>query len=391
MSDSPIDPGSEYAVMLREIALQPEFVRRSIGGVVERARAAMAAQPQRRIASGIVIGCGDSFCAGLAARSYAMEQTGCWIEPLEALEFSRYLVNHVPEATAVVGVSNSGTVARTVEGVRLARQRGAWTFGVTVSAENDLARAAETLVQLETIPNIKIRADGTKLVTPGTITYAASLLGVCGWAIALGAHLGALDGPRTAAAIAQFDRLADWMAEAGARTAALAPALAATFARERPTVIAGGGPNEATAYFAAAKWYEATQWPAHHAEIEEWAHEQYFFTGAGTDTIVILPPGGSHARGLEQLRAARDMGSRTIVIAEDTDTVAQAAADTFIPMPAGIPEALTPFVYKVPFEYLTAHIAAQHGIDFFGFKNPLRRQVNFRQIFDSPQTPGSTT
>ena len=32
---------------------------------------------------------------------------------------------------------------------------------------------------------------------------------------------------------------------------------------------------------------------------------------------------------------------------------------------------------------IAAHLAARHGIDFFGFANPLRQQVNFRQIFDS--------
>jgi glutamine---fructose-6-phosphate transaminase (isomerizing) len=381
-------PESEYAVMLREIALQPELVRRSVAGVVAGTRAALA-HGGRGVSSSIVIGCGDSFCAGLAVRSYAMARSGCWIEPLEALEFSRYLVDHLPPESAVVGVSNSGTVARTIEGVRLAREAGAWTFAVTVGSVNELARTAETLVQLDAIPNIKVRADGSKLVTPGTLSYTASLTGVCAWAIALGAYRGRLDEAGVRDAVAELERVADWMAEADASFAPLAPELARTFSRERTTVIVGGGPNAASAYFGAAKWYEALQWPAHHAEIEEWAHEQYFFTGATTDTIVVLPPGGSHQRGLEQLRAAREMGSRTIAIAERGDAQAQAAADITIAMPAGIPEALTPFVYKLPFEYLCAHIAAQNGIDFFGFANPLRQQVNFRQIFDSAQTPGA--
>jgi len=382
---------SEYDVMLREIALQPAFVRASIGGVVERARAAAAHHAGRAVGGAILIGCGDSFCAGLAARSYAAEQTGLWIEPIEALEFSRYLVDRMPSDRAVVGISNSGSVARTVEGVRFARERGAWTFGVTVSPESDLARAAETLVRLETIPNIKQRPDGTKLVTPGTLTYTASLIGVCGWAIALGAHRGARTEAQILEAVKSFERVAEWIDAALASSATLAAELATTFSRERPTVIAGGGPNAATAYFAAAKWYEALQWPAHHTEIEEWAHEQYFFTGAQTDTMVILPPGGSHARGLEQLRAARDMGSRTIVVAEAGDTAAQQAADVFFAMPAGVPESLTPFVYKTPFEVLAARIAAHNGIDFFGFKNPLRQQVNFRQIFDSSQSRAGST
>jgi glucosamine--fructose-6-phosphate aminotransferase (isomerizing) len=260
---------------------------------------------------------------------------------------------------------------------------------VTVGAENALARTAETLMPVDTVPNIKTRADGTKLVTPGTLSYTASLTGLCAGAIALGEALGERAEADVRDALATLRQLADWMAEADAPVAQLARELAPTFAREREVVILGGGPNVATAYFGAAKWYEALQWPAHHAQIEEWAHEQYFFTGAQTDTIVILPPGGSHERGLEQLRAAREMGSRTIVLAARGDDAAAAAADVVIALPAGVPEALTPFVYKLPFEYLAAHIAALRGIDFFGFANPLRQAVNFRQIFDSAQTPSN--
>ena len=84
------------------------------------------------------------------------------------------------------------------------------------------------------------------------------------------------------------------------------------------------------------------------------------------------------------------MGSRTIAIAAAGDPAVGAAADVVIAMPAGIPEALTPFVYKLPFEYLAAHIArSSTASTSSGFKNPLRQQVNFRQIFDSSQTPSA--
>jgi glucosamine--fructose-6-phosphate aminotransferase (isomerizing) len=255
-----------------------------------------------------------------------------------------------------------------------------------VRDDNALAQTAETLVRIAAPPNIKRRPDGTTLVTPGTLSYTASLLGIAAGGVALGEHLGAVGPGGSERAIEAMRTLAGAMAEADATVAALAPGLAASLAPERTIVILGGGPNLATAYFGAAKFYEALQWPAHHAQIEEWAHEQYFFTGAKTDTIVLLPPGGSHARGLEQLRAAREMGSRTIAIAEGEDAAARAAADVVIPMPSGIPEPLTPFVYKLPFEYLAAHAAIAHGTSFFGFADPQRQAVNFRQIFDSAQT-----
>ena len=119
------------------------------------------------------------------------------IEPVESLEFSRYLVDYMPADAFVFGVSNSGTVSRTIEGVRLARERGAWTFAVTVNAANRLANTAETLVKVNATPNIKERPDGTRVITPGTVTYTASLLGLCLAGVALGERVGTLDAKRS--------------------------------------------------------------------------------------------------------------------------------------------------------------------------------------------------
>ena len=174
------------------------------------------------------------------------------------------------------------------------------------------------------------------------------------------------------------------MAAADRAVSAISPKVAGSFTRDRATVIMGGGPNYGTAYFGMAKWFEALTRPCHYSELEEWAHEQYFFTDENTDTFIALPPGAGRERGLEQAQAARDMGSRVIIIGSAEDGDAQAAADLYFPMP-DLPEALTPFVYKLPFEYLSCHIADQQAIAFLGFDNKRRQEVNFRQIFQSAQ------
>jgi glucosamine 6-phosphate synthetase-like amidotransferase/phosphosugar isomerase protein len=165
--------------------------------------------------------------------------------------------------------------------------------------------------------------------------------------------------------------------------------IAASFAPNRKTVILGGGPNFATAYFGMAKWHEALTRPCHASELEEWAHEEYFHTDVISDTFVILPPGGGHSRGLEQAAAAKDMGSRVIIIGAENDQAAERAADIYFAMPVGIPESLTPLVYKAPFEHLSCQIADEQKIPFLGFHNPKRQQVNFRQIFGSAQSAAS--
>ncbi len=381
---------AEKSIMLKEIAMQPAFVRANIDETLRAMREALRDRAPGSLRHGFLIGCGDSYCAAMAARAYMTKATGLWIEAVEALEFSRYLVEDMPADSFVFGVSNSGTVSRTIEGVRLARARGAWTFGVTVSADTHLARAAETLLRVNAPPNIKVAPDGGKLVTPGTVTYTASMLGLYVASIAFGEHVGALDAAKSAELVDELRATADHMQAADEATAELCREAASGFTAERKTVILGGGPSYATAYFGLAKWFEALQHPAQFAQIEEWAHEQYFITGPDTDTVIVLPPGGSRERGLEQARAAREMGSQVHIIGAEDDGDARRAADVFYPMPSGVRETLSPFVYKLPFEYLSCHIAHQRGSSFLGFNDKKRQEVNFRQIFDSSQAASGT-
>ena len=381
---------NEKAVMLKEVAQQPAFVRDNIDPMLAFMRDVLATREPGSLRHGFMIGCGDSYSAALAARTYMMKATGRYIEPVESLEFSRYLVEDLPQDSFVFGISNSGTVSRTIEGVRLARERGAWTFGVTVSAENKLAHAAETLIKVNAPDNIKEQPDGTRVITPGTVTYTASMLGLFVAAIAFGEKIGHLDASKVAARLDALHALPAAMAAADSTVSALAPQIAGTFTPDRKTVIVGGGPNYGTTYFGMCKWFEALTRPCHAAELEEWAHEQYFFTDETTDTIILAPPGAGRDRALEQARAAREMGSRVIIIGFDGDGQAKAASDIYFAMP-DLPEALTPFVYKLPFEYLSCHIADQQNVAFLGFDDPKRQEVNFRQIFHSAQAVPAAT
>jgi len=377
---------NEKTVMLREIAMQPEFVASNIDPMLDHMRSVLGSREPGTLRHGFMIGCGDSYCAALAARQYMMQVVGRLVEPVEALEFSHYLVGSLPADSFVFGVSNSGTVSRTIEGIRLAREKGAWTFAVTVSAENTLARTAETLIKVNATPNIKELPDGSRVVTPGTITYTASMLGLFAAAIAFGEKIGSVDAQRSTELVGQLRTLAGQMAEADDIMRSAAKSLASRFTPDRKTVILGGGPNYATAYFGMAKWFEGLTRPAHLSQLEEWAHEHYFMTDRSADTIIILPPGAGRERGLEQASAAREMGSTVIIIGEKNDAAARQAADIYLPMPSGIPEPLTPFVYKLPFEYLSCYISQEQNLSFLGFNDARRLEVNFRQIFNSAQS-----
>ena len=125
------------------------------------------------------------------------------------------------------GVSNSGTVSRTIEGVRLAREKGAWTFGVTVHASSKLAQTAETLLRVNSVDNIKELPDGKRVITPGTVTYTASMLGLVTAAIAIGERLGTLDAARSAQLVASLRSVSESMRLSDAGTREIADKLSA--------------------------------------------------------------------------------------------------------------------------------------------------------------------
>src|ERR1700677_3357709 len=112
---------NEKTVMLREIRMQPDFVRDSIDSMLGFMRQVLADKHPGALKHGFMIGCGDSYCAAIAARQFMAKATKRHVEPVEAMEFSRYLVEDLPNNSFVFGVSNSGTVSRTIEGVRLAQ------------------------------------------------------------------------------------------------------------------------------------------------------------------------------------------------------------------------------------------------------------------------------
>lgn len=324
-------------------------------------------------------GCGDSYFCGLAAQYAYREWAGIPTLASEALDFSRYEARHVadPRHTWVVAVSNSGRVSRTIESLMTARRLGMRAIAVTYRPDSALAQEADWVYAY--------RYDDPGF-GPGTISYTASLVSELTLAVALGRRSGRL-------LPSGVQALLDRMAELGASI----PDLVATAAQvsehmigEYPVpwpylAVVGAGPNYATALFGMAKMIES----AHHSTVaqqtEEWAHEQYFCTGPGTLTVLLVAPGASRDRALEQAAAVRDVGGTSLIIGAQDDSEARDAGTYFIGVPTTAPkeEVLTPLIYGVPLQVLSMLYAKRAGATMLGFDDPVRMQVNFRQIFGS--------
>lgn len=323
-------------------------------------------------------GCGDSHYCGLAARNAFERWTGLATEALESLEFSRYAIEDAPLGAMVISVSNSGRVARTAECNIFARRRGITAVGVTYNPEGRLAKNSDIVVQY-TYPEIGFG--------PGTVSYMASLLSLYAIALHLGRRTGRLDAAGVEECLSAITGAAPLLLRSIESQFEPASALVRTLPSDLRITFLGAGPNYGTALFGMAKFIEAARLNAVGQELEEWAHEQYFCTEAGTVTVVLAPPGRALDRAREQLQAVRDMGGTAVAVCHSDDAETAAMADVVLPVPGDFDELISPLVYCVAPELLAYHYASQRNLAMLGFDDKKRQEVNFRQIFGS-RIPG---
>ncbi|HUB40851.1 MAG TPA: SIS domain-containing protein [Streptosporangiaceae bacterium] len=367
--------------------LEWESVRRGIEGQAELLETApdnlyasvsslLDGRPPGRL---YFVGCGDSYFCGLAARLAAELLTGITCEPLESLEFSRYALRTAPADSWVVGVSNSGDVARTVESLKYARQAGLRTIGITYNADSRLARNADVVI------NYDYRHVG---FGPGTMSYVASLLSLITVAIKVAEIRGRLDAGAAAQKLAELKAAGPVLRATIKAMDVPAKALAKTLADATPVFALGAGPNYATALFTMAKMIESARHNTVAQQLEEWAHEQFFVCGPGTVTMVYAPPGSSLNRAREQLEAIRDMGGTGVAVCESGDLQTASLADVVLPVVGNVAEELSPLVYLAAGELIAYHFAVHSHKVMLGFDDSRRKEVNFRQIFgsDIPET-----
>lgn len=375
---------------LDAVARQADLIGEVVRRVKPQVEAAVDAELARSASRIFVTGCGDSYYAAQAARLCFDRYAGIATEPIEALEFSRYVVETMPPDALTIGISNSGAVSRTIEALVRARRRGGRTIAITGRADSPLAQAAGTVL-LQTVPEMAVEDRGPFAGVNhggslGLGNFMASLTTLILAAVRLGVLRGAIEPD-------EADRVERGLVAVGpviGATAQANVAVAATLAerfRDLDTFqILGAGPNHATAQFAAAKLFEQPQVNGVPQELEEWAHEQYFLTRPGRTVIFVLAPRGrAHDRALEQLRGARDMGATVVGVAAQDDAEVADLADAVMPVVGEIDEELSPLAYIVPGMLFATALHQLCGRPPFvePYTEQRMLEVNSRQIFAS--------
>lgn len=309
-------------------------------------------------------GCGDSAFAGSAAALAFRAYAGIAAEGVHALDLARYRVRYLLPHSAVICISFSGKVGRTIEAAIQAKRFGHRVIALTGNAESPLAKEADDIITLS-VPTLGY--------SPGTSTYLTLLMALfdlaVSWAEERQQDVGAA---RTyLEAVPDLARQTLERAEAPAREAGLRLA-------EKPWItFLGAGPNEATAGFGAAKLFEGPEMLGVATNIEEWAHEEYFISSRGTPVVMVAPDGASFDRAAEILSELRAIEADSVVIGARRPPI---DPTTFIPIAPGLPETLSPILTALPLSLLAFHLTQARGQSSFEFASPEAAQEHYDTI-----------
>jgi glucosamine--fructose-6-phosphate aminotransferase (isomerizing) len=280
-----------------------------------------------------------------------------------AARYGQYLFgahNHLPVALAtpslftlyqsppqlaealVLGISQSGQspdICAVVEG---GRKQGALTVALTNDPASPLAKLAEYGIDLSAGPERAVAA---------TKTYTTSLL-------ALAMLSTALSGDKQAARL--LDRVPAFVAEALQQSEAVVSA-AADYRKDDACVVLGRGYNYATAFEIALKLKELTYVLAEPYSSADFQHGPVALVQNGFLVLAVVPEGKPAAELTEFLSSLRQNNPELVVISPHKKALA--LARTAIPLPAGIPEWLSPIVAVTPGQLFAFGLAQARGLD----------------------------
>ena len=365
------DRGISSAVdmMREEIAMIPRLLAEQHEALAEALHALASGLTSEGIEHLYLAGCGDSAFAGDATALAFQKHAGIHAEGVHALEFARYRVRYLAQRSAVVCISFSGKVGRTIEAAMQARRFGHRVVVVTGNPDSPLARQAHDVITLS-VPTLGY--------SPGTSTYLAILAALLDLALAWGKARGRDTSSQ--------ETLLSNAPELARRTLAEAdlPAqrVAEQFVKQPWLTFLGAGPNLATAHFGAAKMFEGPQKLGVATNIEEWAHEEYFVSGAGTPVFLIAPSGASFDRATEILSELNFISAHPVFM---SDIKPAQAHSTFIPLAPGLPEEFSPLLAALPLSLFAFHLSRAAGQERFEFASPEVAREHYETIHRATQ------
>ena len=352
-----IEKGGYEHFMLKEIFEQPKSIQDTMRGrlLVNEGVIKMAGiwdhldkfTKANRI---IIIACGTSWHAGLIGEYLIEEFARIPVEVEYASEF-RYRNPIINENDVVIAISQSGETADTMAALKLAKEKGAFIYGICNVVDSSIARITDAGSYTHAGPEIGVAS---------TKAFTAQLTILSLIALKLGKHNGNLGNAEFMQLISELDALPKKIEEVLATTQDLVKDISKHFVDSQNFLYLGRGYNYPAALEGALKLKEISYIHAEGYPAAEMKHGPIALIDENMPIVIIAPKKGHYDKIVSNVQEIKARKGKVIAVVNKGDVQVSEMADYVIEIP-DTSECFSPIVASVPLQLLAYYIAVYRG------------------------------
>ncbi|MCM1378325.1 MAG: glutamine--fructose-6-phosphate transaminase (isomerizing) [Clostridium sp.] len=357
LSISQLEKGGYPHFMLKEIFEQPNTLRDCIRGrVVEGGKRIMlngVIDNKEKFAKAkrvIFVACGTSWHAALLGKYLVQDMCRIPASVEYASEF-RYSNPVINPDDVVIAISQSGETADTLAAIQLAKQAGAFVYGISNVVGSSIPRETDSGTYIHVGPEIGVAS--TKAFT-GQVMVLTML------ALSVAQVRNTLD-PDMIAKIGKYLlEIPDLVEKVLENTAEQIERLSLIYTYARNFLYLGRGYSYPVALEGALKLKEISYIHAEGYPAAEMKHGPIALIDNEMPSVIIAPNDHLYEKIVNNVQQVKARGGSIIAIVTEGDTVIRNIADHVLEVPA-MPECLTPIITSVPLQLLSYYIAINKG------------------------------
>jgi glucosamine--fructose-6-phosphate aminotransferase (isomerizing) len=357
MSIDELEKGGYKHFMLKEIMEQPKTLTDCISGRI-------APDGKDIVLSGVIehkdkflgakhiliVACGTSWHAGLIGKHLIEDFCRIPVDVEYASEF-RYSHPVIGKDDVLIALSQSGETADTLAALELAKEQGAFVFGICNVIGSSIPRATDTGCYIHVGPEIGVAS--TKAFT-GQVTVLAML------SLLVGKLKGTVDQ-------ATFEKVANDLRKVPSLISGIfkkdddnIKEISKIFTYAHNFLYLGRGYNYPAALEGALKLKEISYIHAEGYPAAEMKHGTIALIDQEMPTVVIAIKDSVYEKTISNIQQVKARGGRVLAIVTEGDEIVSKLADTVIEVP-DISECLTPLLTSIPLQLLAYYIAVNKG------------------------------
>lgn len=297
----------------------------------------------------IIVACGTSWHAGLVAEYIFEDLARIPVEVEYASEF-RYRNPVITDKDVLIAISQSGETADTLAAIKLAKEKGAFVFGVCNVVGSTISRESHAGAYTHAGPEIGVAS--TKAFT--TQITVLTLI-----ALKLAKSKGAFSESKYHEFLTELENIPSKV-EKALQSNVLIEQIAEVYKDSTNCLYLGRGYNFPVALEGALKLKEISYIHAEGYPAAEMKHGPIALIDEHMPVFVIATKKGHYDKVVSNIQEIKSRKGKIIAIVTEGDVTVKDLADHVIEVPETL-ESLTPLLTTIPLQLLSYHIALMRG------------------------------